>query len=80
MDLVDTILIQERCSNPIDAEIAGQIGLEGSSETLTDDKISALAGMGGMGILPVLIVYNGWIQNLPNEWKAKLTVEQLNPS
>jgi hypothetical protein len=80
LDLVDTILIQETCSNPIDAEIAGRIGLEGSSETLTDDKISALAGMGGMGILPVLIVYNGWIQNLPNEWKAKLTVEQLNPS
>lgn len=80
MDLVDTILIQETCSNPIDAEIAGQIGLEGSSETLTDDKISALTGMGGMGILPVPIVYNGWIQNLPNEWKAKLTVEQLNPS
>jgi hypothetical protein len=80
LDLVDTILIQETCSNPIDAEIAGRISLGGSSETQTDDKISALVDMGGMGILPVPIVYNGWVQNLPDEWKAKLTVEQLNPS
>jgi DNA-binding beta-propeller fold protein YncE len=63
-----------------DAEIAGRISLVGSPEIQIDDKVNALAGMGGMGILPIPIVYNGWVQNLPQEWKAKLTVEQQNPS
>ena len=66
--------------DPHDAEIAGRISLVGSPEIQIDDKVNALAGMGGMGILPVPIVYNGWVQNLPQEWKAKLTVEQQNPS
>jgi DNA-binding beta-propeller fold protein YncE len=63
-----------------DAEIAGRISLVGSPEIQIDDKVNALAGMGGMGILPIPSVYNGWVQNLPQEWKAKLTVEQQNPS
>ena len=66
--------------DPHDAEIAGRISLVGSPEIQIDDKVNALAGMGGMGVLPVPIVYNGWVQNLPQEWKAKLTVEQQNPS
>lgn len=33
-----------------------------------------------MGILPIPIAYNEWVQNLPDEWKVKLTVEQQNPS
>ena len=66
--------------DPKDAEIAGRINLIGSPETQTDDKVSGLAGTGGMGVLPIPIVYNGWVQNLPEEWKTKLTVEQQDPS
>ena len=66
--------------DPKDAEIAGRINLVGSPETQTDDKVSGLAGTGGMGVLPIPIVYNGWVQNLPEEWKTKLTVKQQDPS
>ena len=66
--------------DPSDAEIAGRISLVGSPKTQVDDKVNALPGTGGMGVLPIPIVYNGWVQNLPEEWKTKLTVEQQNPS
>jgi DNA-binding beta-propeller fold protein YncE len=66
--------------DPHDAEIAGRISLAGSPETHTDDKVTALSGTGGMGILPIPIAYNGWVQNLPEEWKTKLTVDQQDPS
>ena len=36
-------------------------------------------GMGGQGVLPIPLVYNGWVQNLPEEWKDKLTKQQKNP-
>jgi hypothetical protein len=35
--------------------------------------------MGGQGILPIPVVYNGWVQHLPEEWQEKLTSKQLNP-
>jgi hypothetical protein len=35
--------------------------------------------MGGQGILPIPVVYNGWVQNLPKEWKDQLTTKQQNP-
>ena len=62
-----------------DAAIAGRIVLDATSETKKDDKISGLAGMGGQGVLPIPLVYNGWVQNLPESWQEKLTDEQLNP-
>jgi DNA-binding beta-propeller fold protein YncE len=45
----------------------------------SDGTVTANAGMGGQGVLPIPLVYNGWVQNLPTNWKAKLTPEQLNP-
>ncbi|MGH9980951.1 MAG: beta-propeller fold lactonase family protein [Nitrososphaeraceae archaeon] len=65
--------------DPSDAEIAGRISLVGSPETQVDDKVTALPGTGGMGVLPIPIIYNGWVQNLPEEWKSLLTEEQQNP-
>ncbi len=44
----------------------------------TDDKV-AYAGMGGQGVLPIPLVYNDWVQNLPEEWKEKLTYQQKHP-
>ena len=62
-----------------DAVIAGRILLDAVESTKTDDDISTYSGMGGQGVLPVPLVYNGWVQNLPENWKAKLTEEQLDP-
>jgi DNA-binding beta-propeller fold protein YncE len=46
----------------------------------SDDKVSAYAGMGGQGVLPIPLVYNGWVQKLPASWKQQLTRKQLNPT
>ena len=65
--------------NPIDAAIVGSIGLFASNATLKDATISGNAGMGGQGILPIPVVYNGWVQNLPSAWSNQLTSAQRNP-
>ncbi len=65
--------------DPSDAEIAGQIGLFSASTTQRDDTITGNAGMGGQGILPVPLVYNGWVQNLPTLWSDQLTEKQRDP-
>jgi hypothetical protein len=65
--------------NPVDAAIVGSVGLFGSSGTLRDATITGNAGMGGQGLLPVPVVYNGWVQNLPAVWKNQLTPAQRNP-
>lgn len=65
--------------NPVDAAIVGSVGLFGSGSTLRDATITGNAGMGGQGILPIPVVYNGWVQNLPASWKSQLTAAQQNP-
>lgn len=65
--------------NPADAAVVGRILLTPGANTVMDDTITAHSGMGGQGVLAVPVVYNGWVQNLPQEWKDKLTVKQRNP-
>jgi YVTN family beta-propeller protein len=65
--------------NPADAIIAGRIVLTSVATTATDDAITGNGGMGGQGILTIPVVYNGWVQNLPQVWKDKLTSAQQNP-
>jgi DNA-binding beta-propeller fold protein YncE len=65
--------------NPADAAIAGSVSLVRTSKTAVDDAIVGNAGMGGQGILPIPVVYNGWVQKLPATWKNQLTPSQLNP-
>ena len=62
-----------------DALVAGTISLVAPGGAPSDDAIAGLAGMGGQGILPIPVVYNGWVQNLPAQWKDLLTPEQQNP-
>ena len=70
-----------------EAKIAGRVLLvaegdlnnDGKSNTFADDSVSAYAGMGGQGVLPIPLVYNGWVQNLPTFWKRQLTEAQRNP-
>jgi DNA-binding beta-propeller fold protein YncE len=66
--------------DPLDAHIVGRVILVPATDDVPrDDEISAYAGMGGQGVLPVPNVYNGWVQKLPNVWKKLLTAKQANP-
>ncbi len=65
--------------DPADAAVVGKIGLFAKSTTARDDVIATNAGMGGQGILPIPLVYNGWVQNLPANWGNQLTAAQRNP-
>ncbi|HKT33458.1 MAG TPA: hypothetical protein VJR03_01420 [Nitrospira sp.] len=59
------------------AVIAGSVLLTGPG---TDGTVSANKGMGGQGVLPIPVVYNGWVQQLPANWQSQLTSKQLNPT
>jgi DNA-binding beta-propeller fold protein YncE len=71
------IVVEPR--NGSDAAIVGSVLLTATGTTAIDGTVSAYAGMGGQGVLPIPLVYNGWVQNLPEEWKEKLTTQQKNP-
>jgi hypothetical protein len=62
-----------------DAIIAGRILVSAISGTATDDRIVGNVGMGGQGVLAIPVVYNGWVQKLPQFWKDQLTPDQINP-
>ncbi len=66
--------------NGADAAIAGRISLAGLSGTASDDTVTGNPGMGGQGVLPVPVVYNGWVQRLPAAWADQLTPAQRNPA
>jgi len=65
--------------DPVDAAVAGSVGLFASRGTSMDAAITGNKGMGGQGVLPIPVVYNGWVQNLPASWKNLLTPAQRNP-
>ena len=70
-----------------DAKIAGRVilvaegdlNLDGRLNTFSDDSVDTHAGMGGQGVLPIPLVYNGWVQKLPLFWKFQLTHDQRHP-
>ena len=57
----------------------GDLNHDGKLSTFADDSVTAYAGMGGQGVLPIPLVYNGWVQNLPGFWKDQLTHDQKHP-
>jgi hypothetical protein len=61
-----------------DAEIAGWVILADDTAS-SDDAVTGNKGQGGQGVLPVPNVYNGWVQELPSQWKDQLTTAQKNP-
>jgi DNA-binding beta-propeller fold protein YncE len=65
--------------NLAEATIAGSVLLTSVGTTASDDTVTGNAGMGGQGILPIPVVYNGWVQNLPQFWKDQLTAKQQDP-
>ena len=74
--------------DPSDAKVAGRVLLAGPALAVQDyDRVLGNAGMGGQGVLPVPVVYNGWMQQWVNNchnkdcntWKGQLTPNQINP-
>jgi DNA-binding beta-propeller fold protein YncE len=63
----------------VDATIVGRVILVADQNTLTDDTPTLYQGMGGQGVLPIPLVYHGWVQKLPSFWKDQLTGQQRNP-
>jgi YVTN family beta-propeller protein len=61
------------------AAVVGRILLKTQPGTATDDRVVANDGMGGQGVMAVPVVYNGWVQNLPADFKVLLTPAQLDP-
>jgi len=62
-----------------DADVVGHVSLWDTETTAKDDTVTSLPGFGGQGVLAVPNVYNGWVQNLPSQWKDLLTAAQQNP-
>jgi DNA-binding beta-propeller fold protein YncE len=63
-----------------DAAVVGRVLLTAAKGTKSDDVVTGNAGMGGQGVLPIPLVYNGWVQNLPKTAEFNgLTCEQRNP-
>ena len=65
--------------NASDATVVGRVILVSGPSTLQDDTPTLYKGMGGQGVLPIPLVYHGWVQNLPTFWKSQLTPQQQNP-
>ena len=65
-------------NNGSNATLVGSVLLTrgNASSGFTTDATSfdsLYEGMGGQGVLPIPVVYNGWVQNLPLSWKSLLT-------
>ena len=83
----DLIVIDIDDSSPSNLEIVGKVLLTSDSgmttDTPTPKEVTGNDGMGGQGVLPVPVAYNGWVQNIPqsvlddNSWE--LSCEQRNP-
>jgi hypothetical protein len=77
-----------RDGNPSDAAIVGRVLLAGKASAVQDDTVISNAGMGGQGVLPVPVVYNGWVQewvkhcetNYCKDWKRDLSSKQKHPA
>jgi DNA-binding beta-propeller fold protein YncE len=69
--------------NGHDAFIAGSVLLSTQNKSFdfhSDVTVTPKSdGMGGQGVLPIPVVYNGWVQNLPPFWKHQLTHQQQHP-
>ncbi|MCE6999248.1 cupredoxin domain-containing protein [Saccharothrix sp. S26] len=66
--------------NPADAAVVGKMVLDPTPTTATDDQVVDHVGMGGMGVLAVPLVYEGWVQKVPsNPVNDLLTCRQRHP-
>jgi DNA-binding beta-propeller fold protein YncE len=62
-----------------DAKVAGTLVLAPTAATKMDGAVTDHGGMGGEGVGPLPLVYNGWVQQNQGDWRNSLTCQQLNP-
>jgi DNA-binding beta-propeller fold protein YncE len=62
-----------------DATIVGEVLTDAQSGTQMDDTPTGNIGQGGNGLFIYPIAYNGWVQKMPDAWKAQLTCQQREP-
>jgi DNA-binding beta-propeller fold protein YncE len=65
--------------DPSDAMIAGSLLTDPQEGIEMDGEPDEFLGQGGNGVEIYPIVYNGWVQKLPDAQKAKLTCRQRDP-
>jgi DNA-binding beta-propeller fold protein YncE len=66
--------------SPVDAAIVGQLLTDATGSTATDDSVTEYSGMGGQGVIPIPIAYEGWVEHAPkNAVNKQLTCKQRNP-
>jgi len=62
-----------------DARIAGEVLTDPEPGIQMDDTPTKYIGQGGNGMFIYPIVYNGWVQKMPEDQKALLTCKQRDP-
>jgi YVTN family beta-propeller protein len=62
-----------------DAVVAGEMITNAGPNTKMDDTPTTNLGQGGNGVFAYPIPYNGWVQEMPDAWKSKMTCKQLAP-
>ncbi|MGH9040550.1 MAG: copper oxidase [Acidimicrobiia bacterium] len=65
--------------DPSDAKIAGSVLSDPQPDIQMDDEPDEYLGQGGNGVEIYPVVYNGWVQGLPEAVKAQLTCKQRDP-
>ena len=67
--------------DPSDAEIAGDLYASTVPGIQSDDEArgDVTAGQGGNGVFAYPVPYNGWVQTMPDAWKAQMTCQQREP-
>ena len=67
--------------DPTDAKVAGNLYSSPVPGIQTDDqpRNDYTAGQGGNGVFAYPIAYNGWVQTMPDAWKAQMTCKQREP-
>jgi len=78
MEIIDTDPNGD--GDPSDATMVGKMTVDGGPNTKADDQLTNYAGYGGMGVLPIPLAYEGWVQRVPsNPINDQLTCRQRNP-
>jgi hypothetical protein len=62
-----------------DARIAGEVLTDAEPGIQMDDTPDQYIGQGGNGMFIYPIVYNGWVQKMPDDQKGLLTCKQRDP-
>ena len=76
----NTMEVIDVSNGPSAAEVVGKFTVDAQPTTAVDDPVVSYSGFGGMGVLAVPVVYNGYVQNVPTRAPFdQLTCQQRHP-